>query len=88
MSYIARNYTEQGGAVTHIGGTLVIEEGAVTRIGGKLVVEEGAEIEGIPGMTQADHQSDSTATTVAALKEDLNALLSKLKAAGIMVADT
>ena len=27
MSYNAKNYTEQGGNVTHIGGKLVIEEG-------------------------------------------------------------
>ena len=26
--YNAKNYTEQGGSVTHIGGRLVIEEGA------------------------------------------------------------
>ena len=29
MSYNAKNYTEQGGDVTHIGGKLIIEEGAV-----------------------------------------------------------
>ncbi len=28
MSYNAKNYTEQGGDVTHIGGKLIIEEGA------------------------------------------------------------
>lgn len=28
MSYNAKNYTEQGGDVTHIGGTLVFEDGA------------------------------------------------------------
>lgn len=28
MSYNVKNYTEQNGEVTHIGGTLVIEEGA------------------------------------------------------------
>ena len=28
MSYNAKNYTEQGGEITHIGGTLIIEEGA------------------------------------------------------------
>ncbi len=27
MGYNAKNYTEQGGAVTHIGGRLVIDEG-------------------------------------------------------------
>ena len=34
MSYNAKNYTEQGGDVTHIGG--------------KLIIEEGAEVEGLP----------------------------------------
>ena len=65
------NYTEQGGEVTHIGGTLVIEE--------------GAKVEGLPlPFTPAAGQEESTATTVTALKEDFNALLVKLKAAGLM----
>ncbi len=65
------NYTEQGGEVTHIGGTLVFEE--------------GAEVEGLPlPFDQADYQDESSATTVAALKEDFNALLQKLQQAGLM----
>ena len=74
MSYNAKNYTEQGGDITHIGG--------------KLVFEEGASVEGLPGSTPAENQADSTASTVAALKDDFNALLAKLKAAGLMAADT
>lgn len=69
-----KNYTEQGGDVTHIGG--------------KLVFDEGASVEGLPGSTPAENQAESAATTVAALKEDFNTLLSKLKAAGLMTADT
>ena len=69
-----KNYTEQGGDVTHIGG--------------KLVFDEGASVEGLPGSAPAENQAESTATTVAALKEDFNALLAKLKAAGLMAADT
>lgn len=72
MSYNAKNYTEQGGEVTHIGGTLIIEE--------------GASVVGLLS-TPAENQADSEASTVAALKEDFNGLLSKLKAAGIMAAD-
>lgn len=35
MSYNVKNYTEQGGEVTHIGGKLIIEEGAqVERLDG------------------------------------------------------
>lgn len=39
-------------------------------------------------VTPAANQADSMATTVAALKDDLNALLAKLKTAGLMEADT
>ena len=71
MSYNAKNYTEQGGEVTHIGG--------------KLIIEEGGSVEGLPA---AENQAASTATAVAGLKDDFNALLAKLKAAGIMVPDS
>ena len=72
MSYNAKNYTEQGGETTHFGGNVVFEE--------------GCEVSGLPS-AQAENQADSTASTVATLKEDFNALLAKLKAAGIMAAD-
>lgn len=75
--YNAKNYTEQGGDVTHIGG--------------KLVIEEGALVEGLPfssgSITPAANQAASEATTIAALKDDFNALLTKLKTAGLMAAD-
>jgi len=48
---------------------------------------EAAE-EVLGGVTLAENQADSTASTVAALKDDLNALLAKLKACGLMAADT
>ena len=74
MANSVKNYTEQGGAVTHIGG--------------KLIFDEGAEVTGLPSsFTPAKNQADSEATTVAALKGDFNGLLSKLKAAGLMTAD-
>ena len=71
MSYNAKNYTEQGGDVTHFGV--------------KVIFEAGAEIKGLPA---AANQADSTATAVAGLKDDFNALLTKLKAAGLMEADS
>ena len=37
-----------------------------------------------PAIPVAEKQEDSTATTVAGLKADFNALLAKLKQAGIM----
>ena len=66
------------------------DEGDTLVIGGKLIVEEGAEVEGLDGgdSTAAANQSASTATAVAGLKNDFNALLIKLKEAGIMVPDT
>lgn len=73
MSYITKNYTEQGGKVTHIGGTLVFDD--------------GAKISGFPGaVNQAAGSSSSD--TVAKVRADLNALLIKLKNAGLMVPDS
>ena len=70
------------------------DEGNTWVIGGKLVFEEGAEVEGLNGAGQssgaagaAENQAASNATAIAALKNDFNALLIKLKNAGIMVPD-
>ena len=41
----------------------------------------------IGGVLQASNQADSTATTIELLVADFNALLAKLKLAGIMVAE-
>jgi len=70
MSYNTKNYTEQGGEKTVIGGTLEILEGA-----------------SVTGLPIAENQADSTATDTAGLVTDFNALLAKLKAAGLMAAD-
>ena len=43
--------------------------------------------ETLGGVMLAENVPDSTATSIAGLKEDLNALLASLKAAGIMAAD-
>ena len=53
-------------------------------IGGTLEILPGASVTGLP--TAATH-ADSEATTIAALKDDFNGLLAKLKAAGLMAAD-
>ena len=73
--YNCKNYTDPGGDVTHFGG--------------KVIFEEGATVEGLPSADTpaAENQAASTATTVAGLKDDFNALLAKLKAAGLMAAD-
>ena len=70
MSYNVKNYTEQGGGKTVIGGILEITEDAT--------------VTGLPSIPKAENQADSTATTVADLKSDFNDLLSKLEAAGLM----
>ena len=70
--YNAKNYTEQGGDVTHIGGQLVFDDGGALK--GGLMPNQAAEAPG----------SDSAAK----VRTSLNALLTKLKNAGIMVADT
>ncbi len=64
-------------------------------IGGKLTFLEGATVEGGEGLfdsdtetgfTPAAYQADSAASSYTALKEDFNALLAKLRAAGLMEA--
>ncbi|MDA8227047.1 MAG: Head fiber protein [Desulfitobacterium hafniense] len=66
-----KNYAEQGGDKWVVSGTLeVTAAGQIT-------------IDGVP-LTRAATQADSTATTVAELKGDINALLAKLKIAGLM----
>ncbi|WP_027107898.1 hypothetical protein [Lacticigenium naphthae] len=70
MSYNTKNFTEQGGEKTVIGGTLEIKDGAV-----------------VTGLPILDNQAASTAATVEDLVTDFNALLTKLKAAGLMISD-
>lgn len=53
-------------------------------IGGTLEILEGASVTGLP---TAENQAESTATDVAGLVTDFNAVLVKLKAAGLMEAD-
>ncbi|MDW7659343.1 MAG: Head fiber protein [Bacillota bacterium] len=66
-----KNYTEQGGDTTVIGGTLDIATG------GKLTIA-GTQLK------PAAFQANSEATTIAGLVTDFNALLAKLIAAGLM----
>ena len=124
MSYNVKNYTEQGGEKTVIGGTLEIKEGASVTglsadpllvateetLGGvkAAVAGEGDTVEVkigedsklytpaypadatelVSGLVKtAANQADSIAEDTAALVTDFNALLVKLKAAGLMAAD-
>ena len=124
MSYNTKNYTEQGGEKTVIGGTLEIKEGAsvtglsadpllVTTeetLGGvkASAADEGDTVEikigedgklyaptyptdateSVSGLVKmAANQADSIAEDTATLVTDFNALLAKLKAAGLMAAD-
>ena len=70
--YNTPNYTEQGGNKTVIGGEIDVT--GTLKLKGKTV-------------TQAANQIDSTASTVSDAVADMNALLAKLKAAGLMAAD-
>ena len=66
-----KNYAEPGGGKWVVGGTLeVTAEGQLL-------------LDGVP-LARAANQADSTATTIADLKGDFNALLAKLQAAGLM----
>ena len=81
MEYNAKNYMAQGGDRLVIGGTLEIKEGAsVTGLPAAAADNAGM-------VNLAANQAASTAADIAALVIDFNALLQKLKAAGIMAAD-
>lgn len=84
MSYNTKNYAEQGGGATHIGGKIVFDAGAAV----EGFPYDNATAEKAGAVKQAANQAASTATDVAGAVADLNALISKLKTAGIMVADT
>lgn len=72
VCYNTKNYTEQGGEVTHIGGMLQFDDGA-----------------GFSGFPGAENQAVETPSndTVAKVRASLNALIVRLKNAGIMIPD-
>lgn len=74
--YQPRNYTAHGGKETVIGG--------------KVTFLPGAEVEGLPAavlMPKVSALPDSDAKFVAQLREDYNALLGALRAAGILASE-
>ena len=108
MSYNAKNYTEQGGGVTHIGGKLVIEEGATveglpcdyelpaataSKLGG-IKVGSGLSVTAA-GVLSADGITPAAAVgtlennaQLADVVTAFNALITALKAAGLMADNT
>ena len=78
-----KNYLADGGDRLVIGGTLeVLDTATVTGLQSGYATEQTA-----GSVYQATNQTESAATTIADLKSDFNALLLKLKDAGIMAAD-
>jgi len=77
MGYNIKNYTEQGGERTVIGGELSIVEG------GELTFQ-GVEFSPDKLPKQIAYQVDSVASNTSGLVADFNRLLDKLKASGIM----
>ena len=80
MSYNTRNYRQQGGEKTVIGGEVILAANS------KVTIDPAALIEGLPNgsFTPAASQADSTATTIEDFVVDFNALLAKLTSAGLM----
>jgi hypothetical protein len=80
MGYNTKNYRSQGGEKTIIGGEVILAANS------KVTIDPAAIIEGLPdgNLTTAASQADSTATTIEELVVDFNALLAKLKSAGLM----
>ena len=78
-----KNYLADGGDRLVIGGALeVLDTATVTGLQSGYASEQTA-----GSVYQAMNQAESAATTIADLKCDFNALLQKLKDAGIMAAD-
>ena len=74
--YQPRNYTAHGGKETVIGG--------------KVTFLPGAEVEGLPAavlMPKVSALPDSDAKSVAQMREDYNALLGVLRAAGLLASE-
>ena len=106
--YNTKNYTEQGGEVTHIGGVLEFGEGAEVKdfpgggsytlppatastlggikVGSGLSVTADGTLSA-DGITPAVNQAELEATELADVVTAFNALLNKLKTAGLMTAD-
>ena len=86
--YNAKNYTEQGGNVTHIGGKLIIEEGASVEglpSGGGYTLP-AASNEALGGVFAVDDLEDCAATDVAGINSFINTyLLARLRSAGILL---
>ncbi len=81
-SNVTKNYFAHGGNELVIGGKLTFLSGATVEGGEGLFDNPSGE-----GSSTAAFQADSTATGVAALREDFNALLAKMRAAGLMEAN-
>lgn len=80
--YTSKNYFAHGGNELVIGGKLTFLPGAEVE-GGDMLPSTFPDADLMP----IPWQEESDATTVAALREDFNKLLSKLKASGLMGSD-
>ena len=74
------NYFAQGGNELVIGGKLTFLPGAIIEGGDDLFGQSEP-------ASQIAYIADSEATTIAALKDDFNALLATIRTAGLMVTD-
>ena len=82
-THIMKNYFAHGGDQLVIGGRLTFLPGAVVEGGeGLFDLPAGGDAAPIPFIP------DSTATTVATLREDYNRLLSALRSVGLMASTT
>ncbi|MEG0742718.1 MAG: head fiber protein [Comamonas sp.] len=80
MGYATKNYTKPGGDETVIGGKLSF--GAAAQVDNL----PAATTSMVGGVKMAAAQADSLATDVAGILADFNALLAKLRAAGMLAA--
>ena len=82
-SYTTKNYFTDGGDTLVLGGNVVFTEDAVVDDQGGALPSGGSG--GTSSITPVQDVEDSTATTVVAMKEDFNTLLSRLRDSGLLM---
>lgn len=84
MSYNAKNYTEQGGARTVIGGEIDIVTGGALKIAGVAVTKTAAQLNELPIVEQTAVGDIAADAVDAAQNTKINAILAALRAANII----
>ena len=84
MSYNVKNYGEQGGARTVIGGEIDIVTGGALKIAGTAITKTATQINALPVVEQAAIEDIAGNAVDAAQNTKINAILAALRLANII----